>query len=77
MDKANIAPRLSMSYKLDDKGQVSLAYGEFYQKPEQQYLRQRHDWITCAPRTTLLRTNAALRTIRFVQSYSTKNIMIS
>lgn len=42
MDKANIAPRLSMSYKLDDKSQVSVAYGEFFQKPEQQYLRQDH-----------------------------------
>ncbi|UYQ93265.1 TonB-dependent receptor [Chitinophaga horti] len=43
MDKVNLAPRVSMSYKLDDAGQVSLAYGEFYQKPEQQYLRQRND----------------------------------
>lgn len=43
MEKTNLAPRVSMSYKLDDKGQVSLAYGEFYQKPEQQYLRSKHD----------------------------------
>jgi vitamin B12 transporter len=36
---ANIAPRASLAYKLDAKSQVAFAYGEFYQKPEQQYLR--------------------------------------
>lgn len=36
---ANIAPRASLAYKLDPKSQVAFAYGEFYQKPEQQYLR--------------------------------------
>lgn len=36
---ANIAPRASLAYKLDGKSQVAFAYGEFYQKPEQQYLR--------------------------------------
>lgn len=35
----NVAPRASLAYKLDAKSQVALAYGEFYQKPEQQYLR--------------------------------------
>ena len=31
---ANIVPRLSLAYKFAEKGQVSLAYGIFYQKPE-------------------------------------------
>ncbi len=40
LNKMNIAPRLSAAYKLKHKGQVSLAYGMFYQKPEQQYFAQ-------------------------------------
>ncbi|HEX7690874.1 MAG TPA: TonB-dependent receptor [Sediminibacterium sp.] len=36
--KANIAPRLSLAYKTGDGGQMSIAYGEFYQKPENTYL---------------------------------------
>lgn len=39
----NIAPRASIAYKVDAKSQVALAYGEFYQKPEQQYLRFDHN----------------------------------
>lgn len=34
IDKVNIAPRLSLAYKTGKDAQVSLAYGEFYQKPE-------------------------------------------
>ena len=37
VDKWNIAPRFSVAYKLKNKGQVSFAYGIFYQKPESQY----------------------------------------
>jgi len=37
LDKANIAPRISVAYKLTDKAQASLAYGVFYQKPEKDY----------------------------------------
>lgn len=44
LSKSNIAPRASLAYKLDDKSQVAFAYGEFYQKPEQQYLRFTHDF---------------------------------
>jgi hypothetical protein len=32
--KANIAPRLSLAYKTGENAQVSVAYGVFYQKPE-------------------------------------------
>ncbi len=41
--QANLAPRASLAYKLDDKGQIAFAYGEFYQKPEPQYLRFDHN----------------------------------
>jgi vitamin B12 transporter len=34
----NIAPRVSAAYKLSRKGQLSAAYGLFYQKPEISYL---------------------------------------
>lgn len=43
VDKVNIAPRASLAYKLDDYSQFSLAYGDYYQKPEPQYLRLNRD----------------------------------
>jgi vitamin B12 transporter len=36
--KANVAPRLSLAYKTGQGGQMSIAYGTFYQKPENTYL---------------------------------------
>jgi vitamin B12 transporter len=40
LDKANIAPRISLAYKIANATQVSLAYGTFYQSPENSfYLR--------------------------------------
>ena len=38
LDKTNIAPRLSVAYKLGKGSQASLAYGIFYQNPERKYL---------------------------------------
>ena len=38
LNKANLAPRLSMAYKTGKGAQMSIAYGEFYQKPENTYL---------------------------------------
>jgi hypothetical protein len=38
LDKWNIAPRISLAYKLADKSQASFAYGIFYQTPERKYL---------------------------------------
>ena len=38
LEKSDIAPRLSFAYKFHDKGQVSLAYGIFYQDPNNKYL---------------------------------------
>ena len=38
INKVNIVPRISLAYKLGEKGQVSLAYGIFYQKPERNQL---------------------------------------
>jgi vitamin B12 transporter len=39
LGKSNIAPRVSLAYKIG-KGQASLAYGIFYQKPEKDYYMQ-------------------------------------
>lgn len=38
IDKVNVAPRISLAYKLGKGGQASLAYGIFYQNPESRYL---------------------------------------
>jgi hypothetical protein len=38
LDKINIAPRISLAYKLGKESQASLAYGIFYQDPERRYL---------------------------------------
>lgn len=38
INKANIAPRLSLAYKTGRGAQMSIAYGEFYQKPENNVL---------------------------------------
>lgn len=38
LDKVNLAPRISIAYKLSEKSQASLAYGIFYQAPETRYL---------------------------------------
>ena len=42
LESANISPRLSMAYKTDDNGQVSFAYGWFYQDPVNQQLINRN-----------------------------------
>ncbi len=38
IDKWNIAPRISLAYKFPDNSQASVAYGIFYQNPENKYL---------------------------------------
>ena len=38
LDKVNVAPRVSLAYKLGKESQASLAYGTFYQNPERRYL---------------------------------------
>lgn len=38
LEKVNLAPRTSMAYKTGKNSQVSLAYGYFYQKPEDDFL---------------------------------------
>ncbi|HEV7781001.1 MAG TPA: TonB-dependent receptor [Chitinophagaceae bacterium] len=38
LDKVNVAPRLSVAYKLGKGSQASIAYGIFYQDPERRYL---------------------------------------
>ncbi len=38
INKWNVAPRLSVSYKFPDNSQASFAYGIFYENPERKYL---------------------------------------
>lgn len=38
LNKINLAPRVSLAYKLGAESQASLAYGTFYQTPERRYL---------------------------------------
>lgn len=38
LNKVNVAPRVSLAYKLGLESQASLAYGVFYQTPERKYL---------------------------------------
>ncbi|WP_422079568.1 TonB-dependent receptor [Ulvibacterium sp.] len=42
----NLAPRLSLAYKSSEKGQFSLAYGDFYQNPIADYLRFNQELLT-------------------------------
>lgn len=37
--QATVSPRLSLAYKTSDRGQVSLAYGDFYQNPDNTILK--------------------------------------
>ena len=43
LERSNLAPRLSLAYKTGKKSQVSLAYGIFYQTPQNDYLRFNHN----------------------------------
>ena len=43
LDQTTISPRISLAYKLSDKSQVSAALGNFYQKPETNYLFRNTD----------------------------------
>lgn len=40
INKWNLAPRISLAYKTGRDAQMSVAYGDFYQKPENQWLQQ-------------------------------------
>jgi vitamin B12 transporter len=43
LEQNNLAPRLSLAYKLGKGTQASLAYGIFYQNPERRYLPSAYD----------------------------------
>lgn len=38
LQKMNLAPRTSLAFKTGDKSQISLAYGMFYQNPDNKYI---------------------------------------
>jgi len=39
LEDSNFSPRISLAYKSSEKGQFSLAYGDFYQNPLNDYLK--------------------------------------
>lgn len=39
LNEFTISPRLSLAYKVDNNSQFSLAYGQFYQNPKNEYLK--------------------------------------
>lgn len=39
LDEFTVSPRVSLAYKTSEKGQVSLAYGDFYQSPSSRFLK--------------------------------------
>ena len=43
LGKENVAPRLSVAYRLGKNSQLSFAYGDFYEKPDRRYLFYTHD----------------------------------
>jgi vitamin B12 transporter len=43
LDKVNLAPRVSLAYRVGNGGSISAAYGIFYQKPENQQLFYTHN----------------------------------
>jgi vitamin B12 transporter len=43
LDEYRLAPRISLAYKWRDGGQINMAYGVFWQKPENMYLSQRRN----------------------------------
>ncbi|HNL81886.1 MAG TPA: TonB-dependent receptor [Chitinophagaceae bacterium] len=45
INKNNISPRLSLAYKLGNKGQMSVAYGTFFQKPELDQIMQYNNTV--------------------------------
>jgi hypothetical protein len=74
LDKVNIAPRVSLAYKLGTSSQASLAYGIFYQNPERRFLPSNRDldfakathYIAQYQKTTALQT---LRAEVFYKKY--------
>jgi vitamin B12 transporter len=74
LNKTNLAPRVSLAYKLSHESQASLAYGVFYQNPERQYFPAFTDlnftkathYIAQYQRTTKLTT---FRTELFYKDY--------
>lgn len=43
LKRSTVSPRASLAYRFGDGGQLNLAYGMFYQKPENEYLFRRQD----------------------------------
>ena len=44
LNESTISPRLSLAYKSGDNAQFSIAYGQFYQNPKNEYLKFNQDF---------------------------------
>jgi outer membrane receptor for ferrienterochelin and colicin len=75
MQKSNLVPRISLAYKVGLQGQVSLAYGIFYQKPDRQILLFQNDLLYSKATHYILNyqkvtRNYTLRTEVFYKKYN-------
>lgn len=75
LQKVNVAPRVSVAYKLSNASQASLAYGVFYQSPETRYLPAISGNLTYAKATHYIAqyqkiaNNRTLRAEAFYKKY--------
>ena len=75
LQKSNLVPRISLAYKVGLQGQVSLAYGIFYQKPDRQILLFQNDLLYSKATHYILNyqkvtRNYTLRTEVFYKKYN-------
>ena len=79
IDNINIAPRLSLAYKLSDGGQINMAYGLFYQKPGNRYLLQNDqlDYARAAHYIINYQKKAANRLFRIEAFYKQYKNLVS
>ena len=75
LQKSNIVPRISLAYKVGLQGQVSMAYGIFYQKPDRQFLLFQNNMLYSKASHYILNyqkttKNYTLRTELFYKKYS-------
>lgn len=73
LNKTTAAPRASLAYRFHDGGQLNMAYGIFYQKPENEFLfQQRHLGFSRAAHYILNYTRRANNRLLRVEAYYKK-----
>lgn len=78
LHKTNFAPRLSLAYKTGKQGQISLAYGEFYQKPSSNILMFKNnlDYSSATHYIANYQIATRLQTLRLETFYKKYNSLI-